>query len=391
MDSSKTSADQPLHGVRVLEIGHFIAAPLATQTLLDLGADVIKLETQGGDSARSAGWTADPYGPMFCAYNRGKRSIVLDLKEEGPRLMARKLALSCDVVVSNMRPGSLEKQGLGAEQLRSESPRLIYGRVSGFGNSGPSALRPGFDIAAQAESGMMSLNGEADRDPVRIGFTVVDILAANALTVGVLSSLLRRSTTGKGDTIDISLIDVAVSSLALQWGHYRKTGTHPLRTGNGQPSVAPAADVIPARNGAIVLAAYMQPHFERLCLTLGHPEIAQDARFATNHARVQNRPALLATLGQAMRQFDAEDLVQKLTEGGIVSGVIRSMDEVKPGRAGVSQDLFVDVEANGLSPMSLPGLPFTSEGSRRMGGRLPGLGEHTDEILLELEQALATH
>lgn len=379
-------SDQALAGVRVLEIGHFIAVPSAAQTLVDLGADVIKLEPVEGDSARSAGWTKDAFGPMFSAYNRGKRSIVLDLQNEEARAQAKRLAVSCDIVLSNTRPGAMEKQGLGADQLRAIAPRLIYGRVSGFGQTGPSSVRPGFDIAAQAESGMMSLNGELARDPVRIGFTVVDILAANALSTGVLAALLRRHATGKGDLVDVSLIDVAVSALAAQWGHYRRAGGVPMRCGNGQPAVAPAADVIATRDGAIVLAAYMQPHFARLCATIGRPELAQDPRFVTNKERVANRAELLSVLGEAMGEFNTEELVEKLTQGGIVSGVIRTMDKVEAGKAGVSADLFVDVDAPGSSSIQLPGLAFESEGTRRRGGRLPGLGEHTEEVLNELDK-----
>lgn len=377
------SAKLPLSGLRVLEIGHFVAVPAAAQTLADLGADVIKLEPPEGDSARRAGWTRDEYGPMFSAYNRGKRSIVLDLDNEENRHAARNLALRSDVVLANARPGAMEKQGLGAEQLMPLAPRLIYGRVSGFGQNGPASMRPGFDVAAQAESGMMSLNGEAHRDPVRVGFTVVDLLASNALTVGILTALLGRSVSGNGELVDVSLIDVAVSSLAMQWAHYRQQGEIPTRTGNGQPRVAPAADVIETRNGKIVLAAYTAPHFARLCKTIDRPELVHDERFATNEARVSNRAELLAVLHDAMSHFDANTLVEKLTHGGIVSGVIRTMDEVLPGHAGVSADLFVNVGAAGRTPISLPGLPFSLKSVGRNSGRLPALGEHTDEILAE--------
>ena len=186
----------PLQGIRVVEFGQYIAVPAAAQMLCDLGADVIKIESEGGDAARHVGWTRDDFGPMFSAYNRGKRSVVLDLRSEGGRRNAEALACSADVVLQNARPGTMDRQGLGAESLMASSPRLVYGQVSGFGQSGPASLRPGFDIAAQAESGMMSLNGDADRDPTRVGFTVVDILAAQVLANGVLAALLRRSLSG---------------------------------------------------------------------------------------------------------------------------------------------------------------------------------------------------
>lgn len=377
---------KPLNGLRVLEIGQFIAVPAAAQILSDLGADVMKLEPMAGDAARHAGWSADAFGPMFSAYNRGKRSVVLDLADARQREQARQLALSCDVVLANTRPGALEKVGLGAEQLRPEAPRLVYGRVSGFGHGGAFSRRPGFDAAAQAESGMMSLNGDPAQDPTRVGFTVVDILASDMLTMGVLAALLQRGLTGAGDLVDVTLIDVAVYALAAPWAQYQQTGQVPLRQGNGQPLVAPAADVITTRQGQIILSAYMQTHFVRLCETIGRPELATDERFATNAARIANRPALLQALHEAMSHFDAETLVEKLSEGGIVAGVVRTLADVQPGRGGVSPDLFVDVLAAGRTqPVRLPALPFGLAGVQRAASRLPALGEHTAQVLAELE------
>ena len=380
-----TTDDAPLQGLRVLDLGQYIAAPAAAQTLADLGADVIKLEPPGGDAARHVGWSQDAYGPMFSAYNRGKRSVVLDLRSDTGRQQAQRLALRCDVVLANTRPGALEKQGLDAAQLMAPSQRLIYGRDSAFGQQGPASIRPGFDIAAQAESGMMSLNGEPDRDPVRVGFTVVDVLAAQTLTTGVLAALLRRGRTGRGGLVDLSLIDVAVAALANAWTEYRLTGQMPLRRGNGQPLAAPAAEVIATRDGQIVLSAYTQEHFARLCATIGQPQLAQDTRFATNQARVANRSALTEVLRQALSHFDAEAIVDILAQGGIVAGTIRTMKDVRPGRSGVSADLFTDVEAPGRTPIRVPGLPFSLNDRRQPVGRLPALGEHTCEVLAELD------
>lgn len=379
-----TGADSPLHGLRVVELGQYIAAPAAGQTLADLGADVIKLEPSGGDASRRVGWARDEYGPMFSAYNRDKRSVVLDLRNAEGRALARKLALSADVVLANSRPGALEKLGLGAEQLTAEAPRLVYGRVSAFGQTGPASIRAGFDIAAQAESGMMSLNGDADRDPVRVGFTAVDILAAHALSTGVLAALVRRGITGRGALVDLSLIDVAVSALTYAWAEYRQLGQMPSRRGNGQPTVAPAADVVQTRDGMVVLSAYMDEHFVRLCQTIGKPELAQDPRFSDNRARVSHRAELMSLLKDAMRNFDSDALVDMLAEGGIVAGAIRDMSQVRAGHAGVSADLFVDVHAADRPPISVPGLSINMDGIQRRPGRLAALGEHTAEVLAEL-------
>jgi crotonobetainyl-CoA:carnitine CoA-transferase CaiB-like acyl-CoA transferase len=179
---NQPSDDAPLKGLRVVEFGQFIAAPAAGQMLADLGADVIKIEPPTGDAARTVGWAQDAYGPMFTAYNRGKRSVVLDLRNEAARTQAVKLTTVADVVLQNARPGAMNKLGLGAAALMALAPRLVYGQVSGFGQEGTASIRAGFDIAAQAESGMMSLNGEMGGEPVRVGFTVVDVMAAQILT-----------------------------------------------------------------------------------------------------------------------------------------------------------------------------------------------------------------
>lgn len=380
----ESSMDAPLRGLRVVEFGQFIAVPAAGQALVDLGADVVKVEPAAGDAARNTGWARDPYGPMFTAYNRGKRSVVLDLRTERGREQALKLALRADVVLQNARPGAMQKQGLGAARLMELSPRLVYGQVSGFGQDGPASLRPGFDIAAQAESGMMSLNGDADRAPVRLGFTVVDVLAAQTLTSGVLAALLGRAITGRGNLVSLSLIDVAVAALSNAWADYGLTGAMPLRRGNGQPSSAPAAEVIATRDGMVVVSAYTEDHFPRLCSAIGRPELAHDPRFSTNAMRVQHRPALLQVLAQAWQAKSSDEVCDELTRAGVVVGAIRTMADVHPGHAGVSPDLFVEVTAAGRAAVQVPGLPLTLAGVQRSGGRLPALGEHTDEVLAEL-------
>lgn len=374
----------PLHGIRVVEFGQFIAVPAAAQVLADLGADVIKVEPPSGDAARQSGWTVDSAGPMFTAYNRGKRSVVLDLHSASDRENAKKLALSADVVLQNARPGAMDKQGLGPAHLLELCPRLVYGQVSGFGQRGSASARPGLDIAAQAESGMMSLNGEAGRDPVRVGFTVVDILASQTLTNGVLAALIRRGLTGKGGLVDISLIDVAVASLANAWAEYRLTHVMPLRKGNGQPTMAPAADVLNTHDGQVVISAYTDDHFAKLCRVIGLPALMEDPRFSSNKARVEHRGTLLPLLESALQHMSSEALCDLLSQGGIVAGVIRNMSQVVQGQAGVSEDLFVEVRSRGRATVLIPGLPFQLDGLKRIPGSLPSLGEHTEEVLSTL-------
>lgn len=376
--------DPPLKGLRVVEFGQFIAAPAAAQTLADLGADVIKVEPPAGDAARAVGWTRDAYGPMFTAYNRSKRSVVLDLRSDEGRDLARKLACSADVLLHNTRLGVMDKAGLGAATLMKLAPRLIYGQVSGFGQTGLASARPGFDIAAQAERGMMSLNGPSDDDPTRVGFTAVDCMAAHALTTGVLAALVRRSVSGRGGLVDVSLIDVAVEALNSAWAEYRLSGVLPLRCGNGQPNAAPAADVIRTADGMVVVSAYTQEHFSRLCVVIGRPELAFDQRYAENTGRVSNRIALRAELSAAMSHMTSDALCDLLTQVGVVVGAVRTMAEVLPGKAGVSIDLFVEVGAAGRDAIHILGMPIKIDGASRRGGQLPALGQHTAEVFAEL-------
>jgi crotonobetainyl-CoA:carnitine CoA-transferase CaiB-like acyl-CoA transferase len=377
-------ADAPLRGLRVVEFGQYIAAPAAAQTLADLGAEVIKVEPPAGDAARTVGWTRDAFGPMFTAYNRGKRSVALDLRQSAAREQAQRLACSADVVLQNARPGAMDKLGLGAERLMALAPGLVYGQVSGFGQRGAASQRPGLDIAAQAESGMMSLNGEADRDPVRVGFTVVDALAAQTLATGVLAALVRRGVQGRGALVDLSLIDVAVTALANAWAEYGLTGSLPRRRGNGQPMAAPAADVVATQDGMVVVSAYTEDHFARLCAAIGRPELASDPRFARNAGRVQHRAALLDLLRDALGGMRSEQVCALLTDAGVVVGAVRGMDQVQAGQGGVSADLFVAVAAAGREAVRVPGQPLAMPGVRRGGGRLPAIGEHTEEVLAEL-------
>ncbi len=381
---SQENDDAPLKGLRVIEFGQFIAAPAAAQMLSDLGADVIKVEPPAGDAARAVGWAQDAYGPMFTAYNRGKRSVVLDLRNAAARAQAVRLALGADVVLQNARPGAMNKLGLGAAALMALAPRLVYGQVSGFGQDGPASIRAGFDIAAQAESGMMSLNGELGGEPIRVGFTVVDAMAAQILTNGVLAALIRRGVSGKGSLIDVSLIDVAVSSLSNAWAEYRLGGQMPLRRGNGQASSAPAADVIGTQDGMVVVSAYTEDHFPKLCAAIGRPELATDPRFSRNKARVQNRAALIETLSQAMGHMTSDQVCDLLAKAGVVAGAIRDMSDVHAGKAGVSSDLFVNVTAGGRASVEIPGIPMKIDGVMRQDGKLPALGEHTDEVLASL-------
>ncbi len=391
MQASKMGGfdDTMLAGLRVIDFGQFIAAPSAGQILADLGADVIKVEPPGGDASRRSGWQADNCGPMFSAYNRGKRSIVLDLRRSEDRGVAMELARSADVLLQNARPGVMEKYGLGAATLRERHPRLIYGSVSGFGHSGPGAARPGLDIAAQAESGMMSMNGDAHADPTRVGFTVVDVMAGRTLTTGVLAALVRRGITGQGAYVTVSLIDVAADALGQQWAEYQLLDAPPSRCGNGQATLAPAADVIGTANGKIVVSAYLQEHFARLCDCLGCPGLAQAPRFRDNASRVANRTALRQALTDALADLSAEEACSRLNDAGVVCGVVRELGNAIDCAEATAPERLISVRLPGNRALRMPALPLTIDHVPPRGAVLPELGQHGAEILAELAELAA--
>ncbi|KAA0022249.1 CaiB/BaiF CoA transferase family protein [Antrihabitans cavernicola] len=374
--------DKPLDGVRVVDFGQFIAAPAATQVLADLGADVIKVEPLHGESARGIGPAGEA---MLQNYNRGKRAIALDLKDPKAQEIARKLIASADVVVQNMRPGVMESFGLGADEVLAEHPWMVYATVSGFGLHGPSKLRPGLDIAAQAESGMMWVTGEADGEPQKVGSQIVDAASGYVCAQAILAAYIRRLRTGEGDTVEVSLLEVAIHLQATNWGQYLITGKEPMRKGNGQAAIAPAADVMTTKDGSLVLSAYSDVHFVRLCRLIGRPDVAEDPRFANNALRVQNRPAMLAELRAAFSTMTSDEAMTLLTTNGVVAGKINTYPEVMRSADVEATGLFIEVnDTDGMStttlgsPWHLGSLPkFSSQGD-------PALGQHTADVLAEL-------
>jgi crotonobetainyl-CoA:carnitine CoA-transferase CaiB-like acyl-CoA transferase len=377
---------QPLDGVRVVDFGQFIAAPAAGAALAEMGADVIKVEPVGGESARQIG----VYGQaMVDGYNGGKRSIAVDLHTPEGRQVAQRLVRDADLVLQNLRTGVMEAFGLGPADVRAVNPGVVYGSVSGFGRHGPSRDRPGFDIAAQAESGLMSITGEAGRDPQRVGVPVVDAAAGHVLAEAVLAAYIGRLRFGTGRDVEVSLLDVAIHLQATTWGEYFLTGQVPERKGNGQPTVAPAADVVPTADGAIVLSAYTPAHFAKLCALIGRPELADDPRFATNPDRVAHRDALLAELAPAFGELTSEKAIEVLVGNGIVAGAINTYDQVVEHPDVRASGTFTDVDGHpGRTVVRTPWRD--GDGAATTGAApAPRVGEHTRQIMTELGYPVA--
>jgi crotonobetainyl-CoA:carnitine CoA-transferase CaiB-like acyl-CoA transferase len=371
----------PLHGIRVLDLGQFIAAPGAAMALAELGAEVIKIEPPGGERARHMG----AYGEAILrSYNRGKRSVAIDLGHPLGRDLVLRLAGRCDVVVQNQRPGAVERLGLGPEQMRASYPRLIYLSISGFGSRGPSRRRAGFDIAAQAESGLMSITGEPDRLPQKVGAPIVDSVCAHLGAQAVLAALFRRERTGQGATIETSLLEAAMHLQLPSFTDYLATGVEPKRTGDTQPKNAPASDMIPTRDGQVVISAYIDEHWRRLCAAIGRPALGDDPAFSTNDRRVRNRGAMREALAGALGALSTRECVALLADAGIVVGAVRGYADVVASDDVRASGLLVEAPgAQGDRCLTL-GLPYSIDDAPRHAGTAPGdPGADTDAVLGE--------
>jgi crotonobetainyl-CoA:carnitine CoA-transferase CaiB-like acyl-CoA transferase len=344
----------PLAGIQVIDFGQYIAGPGAAMALAELGASVTKIEPLTGDQARHIG----RYGEsMVRAYNRGKRSIALDLKSEAGRGIAMRLIARADVVIQNLRPGVVEKLGLGPAQVRAQYPRIVYLSVSGFGSAGPSRARPGYDIAAQAESGLMSVTGEPDRLPQKVGVPIVDAAAAQLGAQAVLAALYGRERSGTGETLEVSLLETALHLQAATWCEYLDGAPEPTRIGDGQPHNAPAAEVVPTRDGHIVLSAYAEDHWQRFCRAVGREELADDPRFCSNERRVTHRAELRAVLRECFSNLSSEECVELLGRHQIVAGAVRRYSDVLASADLAASGIVVDApspDGRGYRALSLP-------------------------------------
>lgn len=377
-----TGPAAPLKNVRVIDMGQYIAGPGAAMVLAELGAQVIKIEPLAGDQARHIG----RYGEsMIRAYSRGKQSIALDLKSDAGRAIAWRLIEGCDVVIQNLRPGAVEGLGLGASAVRERFPQVIYLSISGFGDLGPSSERPGYDIAAQAESGLMSVTGEPDRLPQKVGVPIIDAAAAHLGAQAVLAALFGRVHTGVGETLRTSLLEVALHLQATNWCDYLGGAPEPTRMGDGQPNNAPAAEVVPTRDGHIVLSAYADEHWLRFCRAVGREVLASDPRFSSNALRVRHRAELRVVLRECLSSFTSEECVALLSRHQIVVGSVRSYRQVLQSADVQASGILVDAAgADGHTYPSL-GLPYRLGDTPRATPRAaPACGADTDRLLGEI-------
>lgn len=387
----------PLSHVRVLDLSRILAAPWSSQILADLGAEVIKVERPGnGDDTRSWGppYLKDADGNdtkeagYFLAVNRGKRSITVSLdRPEGQRII-RELAMHADIVLENYKVGTLKRYGLDAESLRALNPRLIYCSVTGFGQTGPRAEQPAYDFLIQAMGGLMSVTGERDGmpggGPQKVGVPIVDLMTGMYTTVAVLAALARRNETGDGETIDIGMFDVQIATLANQAMNYLVSGKVPQRNGNAHPNIQPQ-DVYRCQDGDMILVVGNDSQFAKLCQALGHPEWAQDERYAANAARVRNIGELSAMLRAAFETRPRADVIATLDAVGVPCGAINTVPEVFEEPQAKARDMlkYVRHPSGGMAPQVSSPMKF-SEAPLSTLDAPPLLGQHSADILREL-------
>lgn len=386
MSSASTRGGGALSGVRVLDFTQVLSGPYCTQILADLGADVIKVESPLGDVARTMPpHFVDDDSIYYLSINRNKRSIVLDLKTQEGLAIARRLALASDVVIENFRPGVLAKLGLAAAAIREEKPALVWCSISGFGQSGPYRDKQAYDLVVQAIGGGMSLTGEPDGHPVRAGIPIADIAAGMYGAIGILAALNRARETGRGDYIDVSMLDCQAAMLCYQAGYFLHSGDIPGRQGRGHDSIAAYRSFAASDGVQVVVAAMTQPMWERLCNVLGRDDLLCDERFADGKLRRENREALWEALEPAFLTRTADAWVEALEEEGVPVGTVNTLDRVVSDPQVVERGMVVNLDAADGRRVQVMGDPLFMQESRRASHTYPpAAGENSAEILAEL-------
>jgi crotonobetainyl-CoA:carnitine CoA-transferase CaiB-like acyl-CoA transferase len=382
----------PLAGLKVVELARILAGPWIGQTLADLGAEVVKVESPEGDDTRTWGppFVQREDGTRDAAYflscNRGKRSVIADFSAAADREMVLRLIDQADVVIENFKTGGLEKFGLDYATLARRRPQLIYCSVTGFGQSGPYAHRAGYDAMIQGLCGIMDLTGDPSGEPQKIGVAFMDIMTGLYGVIGIQAALAQRERTGRGQHVDMALLDVGVSVLANQALNYLVSGNVPRRMGNAHPNIVPYQTFAVA-NGYVMIAVGNNSQYRKLCEVLGHPELGTDARFATNEDRVRERTGLIATLSELLSKWQSAPLLSRLERAGVPAGPVNTLREVFTDPQVLHRQMAVRIPASDVIGGTVPSVPSPiklSDAELSLRRAPPRLGEHTAEIRQEL-------
>jgi glutaryl-CoA transferase len=379
----------PLDGITILDLSRVLAGPSCTQMLGDLGAEVIKVERPGvGDETRTWGppFLRDQHGAetkesgYYLSANRNKRSVTINFADPAGAALVRRLLAHCDVLIENFKVGGLAEYGLAYAQLKDEFTRLVYCSITGYGQHGPYAARPGYDLMAQGAGGIMSVTGDPDRPPVKVGVAVNDVMSGLNAAVGILSALRHRDRAGVGQHIDIALLDVQVGWLYNVGLNYLLSGSVPKRWGTAHPNTVPY-QVFPTSDGHVILGANNDHQFRRLCELAGVPRLADDARFRTNADRLAHRDDLVAVLSDVTRRQPTSHWVEGLEQAGLPCGPVNTIDKVFSDPQIIEREMKI-VMKHPDGDLLLIGSPLKlSETPVRYRRPPPRLGEHTDEVL----------
>jgi CoA:oxalate CoA-transferase len=376
----------PLAGTLVVDLTRVLAGPFCTLVLADLGARVVKVEAPGtGDDARQIGPFANGVSAYFLSLNRGKESLALDLREDGDRALFERLVARADVLVENFRPGVMARLGYGFEALHARHPRLVYASLSGFGQTGPYAGRPAYDVVVQAMGGIMSLTGHPGGPPTRVGTSTGDLTAGLFTAIGILAALAERAASGVGRRVDVAMLDCQVATLENAIARYAATGAVPGPLGSRHPSIAPF-QAFATRDGHVVVAAGNDALFAKLCAALGRPALASDPRFASNEARTRNVDALAAELEAALAARTSAEWLARLEAAGVPCGPLQDVAQVIADPQVRARNMVVTAEDLVAGPFAVAGNPVKLSGVADPPTRpgAPRLDEHRAKLEAEL-------
>lgn len=375
----------PLENIKVLDLTRVLAGPYATMILGDLGADIIKIEMPvKGDDARFFGPYINGESAYFMSLNRNKRSITLNLKNDKEKRLFLEMVEKVDVVVENFRPGTMERLGLGYDTLKEINPKIIYAATSGYGHTGPYKERAAYDAVVQAMSGLMSITGEKDGKPTRVGTSIGDITAGLFTVIGILTALVNRNETGKGQKVDVAMLDCQVAILENAIARYLVTGEVPKPEGNKHPSIVPF-EAFKTKDGEIMIAAGNDFLWGKFCSIIDREELIDDSRFKTNPLRNKNYNELRPLIEEPLKYKKTEEWQEILNKAGIPNGPINTIDKVINDPQIKAREMIAEINHPLVGKFKVPGIPIKlSETPGKIRKASPILGEHTEEVLKEL-------
>jgi CoA:oxalate CoA-transferase len=376
---------KPLQGVVVLDLSRVLAGPYATMVLADMGADIIKIEPPGaGDDSRAFGPFVGKESAYFMSLNRNKRSMTLNLKEPAAQALFKQMVKKADVVLENYRPGTMEKFGLGYEDLKPINPKIVYAACSGFGHSGPYSDKPAYDVIVQGMGGIMSITGQEGGEPTRVGASVGDITAGLFTAIGVLTALYHRALTGEGQKVDVGMLDCQLAILENAIARYLVSGVAPVPIGNRHPSITPF-EAFKAQDGYIIIAVGNDRLWEKFCNLIDRPDMVSDERFATNPKRTQYQRDLKAILDTVFPAKTVAAWIETLEGAGIPCGPINTVDRIVNDPHIKAREMIVETDHPVAGKIKMAGVPIKlSATPGAVETPAPLLGQHTNEILHQL-------